>query len=133
VSEGEESMGKRKINNFKLLVVLSFIIGFGISVVPGYSAEERIPKIGPVRMNAHPSTLEGKTVLLRWNGKYNGDKFLSRVGELLIEQVKDLKVIKMWEVDSSTAIISKKMEVSEQIASKIATLKSNIVISAQAD
>jgi hypothetical protein len=133
VSEGEESMGKRKINNFKLLVVLSFIIGFGISVVPGYSAEERIPKIGPVRINAHPSTLEGKTVLLRWNGKYNGDKFLSRVGELLIEQVKDLKVIKMWEVDSSTAIISKKMEVSEQIASKIATLKSNIVISAQAD
>ena len=126
-------MGKRKINNFKLLVVLSFIIGFGISMVPGYSAEESIPKIGPVRMNAHPSTFEGKTVLLRWNGKYNGDNFLSRVGELLIEQVKDLKVIKMWEVDSSTAIISKKMEVGDQIASRIAMLKPNIVISAQAD
>jgi hypothetical protein len=126
-------VGKIKKKRFELLTILSFIFTLGICIGLGYGAEEGIPKIGPVRMNAHPSTLEGKTVLLRWNGKYNGDKFLSRVGELLIEQVKNVRIVKMWEVDSNTAIISKKMEVSEQIASKIAALKPNIVISAQAD
>lgn len=126
-------MGKIKNKRFELLTILSFVFTLGIFVGLGYGAEEGVPKIGPVRMNAHPSTLEGKTVLLRWNGKYNGDKFLSRVGELLIEQVKNVRIVKMWEVDPNTAIISKKMEVSEQIASKIAAVKPNIVISAQAD
>lgn len=37
-------------------------------------------KIEPIKMNLHPLTLEGKTVMLRWNGKHNGDKFLERVG-----------------------------------------------------
>jgi len=115
------------------LTILSFVFTLGICVGLGYGAEEGVPKIETVRMNAHPGTLEGKTVLLRWNGKYNGDKFLTRVGELFIEQVKNVRIVKMWEVDSSTAIISKKMEVSEQIASKIAALKPNIIISAQAD
>jgi hypothetical protein len=126
-------VGKIKNKRFELLTILSFVFTLGIFVGLGYGAEEGVPKIGPVRMNAHPSTLEGKTVLLRWNGKYNGDKFLSRVGELLIEQVKNVRIVKMWEVDPNTAIISKKMEVSEQIASKIAAVKPNIVISAQAD
>jgi len=126
-------MEGRKEKRFWFSVVVSLIFAFGFFPVRGYCAEESIPKIGPVKMNPHPSTLEGKTVLLRWNGKYNGDKFLSRVGELLIERVKNVRVIKMWEVDSTTAIISKKIEVSEQITSKIAKLKPNIVISAQAD
>ncbi len=126
-------MGRLKKKRFGLLTILFFVLTLGICVGLGYAAEEGIPKIGPVRMNGHPNTLEGKTVLLRWNGKYNGDKFLSRVGELLIEQVKNVRIVKMWEVDPNTAIISKKMEVSEQIASKIAALKPNIVISAQAD
>jgi len=114
-------------------MILSFVFTLGICVGLGYGAEEGVPKIGPVRINTHPGTLEGKTILLRWNGKYNGDKFLSRIGELLAGQVKNVRIIKMWEVDSNTAIISKKMDVSEQIASKIAALKPNIVISAQAD
>jgi hypothetical protein len=126
-------MDGRKGKCFWFAVVVSVIFAFGFFPVRGYCTEESIPKIGPVKMNPHPSSLEGKTVLLRWNGKYNGDKFLSRVGELLIDRVKNVKVIKMWEVDSTTAIISKKVEVSEQICSKIAKLKPNIVISAQAD
>ncbi len=124
--------GLRK-NQRKTLTILFFLFAVGIGAGPGFGAEERIPKMGQVRINAHPGTLEGMTVLLRWNGKYNGDKFLSRVGELLVEQVKNVRIIKMWEVDSNTAIISKKMEVSEQIASKVAALKPNIVISSQAD
>jgi len=126
-------VGRIKNKRFELLTILSFVFTLGIFVGSGYGAEEGIPKIGPVRMNTHPGTLEGRTVLLRWNGKYNGDKFLLRAGELLIEQVKNVRIVKLWEVDSNTAIISKKIEASEQIASKIAALKPDIVISAQAD
>ena len=84
-------------------------------------------------MNSHPTSLEDNTVLLRWNGKYNGDNFLKRIAELLTKQVKGVKVIKMWEVDSSTATISKNLGVSEQIATKIAGLKPDIVIAMQCD
>jgi len=52
------------------------------------AAREKMPKVGPVKINAHPASLEGKTVLLRWNGKFNGDKYLTRLGELLSRQVK---------------------------------------------
>ncbi len=40
---------------------------------------------GTVKMNAHPASLEGKTVVLRWNSKPNGDKYLTRIGELLTQ------------------------------------------------
>ena len=55
---------------------------------------EGVIKIEPMEINPHPSTLEGKTVLLRWNGKHNGDKFLDRVAELLAQKVKDINIIK---------------------------------------
>jgi hypothetical protein len=84
-------------------------------------------------MVSHPSTLEGRTVLLRWNGKPNGDNFLNRVAELLTEQVKGVKIIKMWEVDKSTAIISGSLEKSEAFAEEIIKLKPDIVVSTQAD
>jgi predicted transcriptional regulator with HTH domain len=77
--------------------------------------------------------LEGKTVLLRWNGKYNGDKFLARLGELLTQQVKNVKILKLWEMDSTTVAISKNGEASEEVANKIARLKPDLVIAAQAD
>ena len=89
--------------------------------------------MGPVKINPHPASLEGKTVLLRWNGKMNGDKFLTRVGELLTQQVKNVKIIKLWEVDKSTAAISKDLQASEQVAAAIAKLKPDLVIAAQAD
>jgi len=59
---------------------------------------EGVVKIEPMKINPHPSTLEGKTIMLRWNGKHNGDHLLNRIGELLKERVKDVKVIKSWEV-----------------------------------
>ncbi len=116
-----------------MVSLLTFLVsGFFISV-RGASEDKGLPKVGPVKMNPHPISLEGKTVLLRWNGKYNGDKFLNRVGELLTQQVRNVKVIKMWEVDSSTAVISKNAEVSIQVTGKILELKPDIVIAAQAD
>lgn len=89
--------------------------------------------MGPVKITPHPPNLEEKTVLFRWNGKYNGNKFLSRLGEMLTVHVKNVRIIRMWEVDPGTAVISKKMEISEQIASKMAKLKPDVVIAAQAD
>lgn len=117
-----------------LIVSLAIFSAVGLWVpTTSISEDQKIPRVGPVAINPPPASLEGKTVLLRWNGKFNGDKFLNRVGELLALQVKKLKIIKMWEVDSSTAAISKDAEVSEKVAWKIARLKPDMVIAAQAD
>jgi hypothetical protein len=106
----------------------------GLLIVAGAAgAAEKIPKVGPVKINPHPASLEGKTVVLRWNGKFNGDKLLGRLGELLTQQVKGVKIVKLWETDAATAAISKNGEASEQVADKIAKLKADLVIAAQAD
>ena len=117
-----------------LLIGLAIFLVVGSLSNSGWAAaEKQIPKVGPVKLNGHPPTLEGKTVLLRWNGKYNGDKFLARLGELLTQQVKNVKIIKLWEMDSTTAAISKNGEASEELANKIVKLKPDLVIAAQAD
>ena len=117
-----------------LLIGLAIFLVVGSLSTSGWAAaEKQMPKVGPVKLNAHPSTLEGKTILLRWNGKYNGDKFLARLGELLTQQVKNVKIIRLWEMDSTTAVISKNGEASEEVAYKIAKLKPDLVIAAQAD
>ncbi len=116
-------------------LVFLFVSVFLITGLAGYAlaAKEQVPKVGPVKLNAHPASLEGKTVVLRWNGKFNGDKYLTRVGELLSKQVKNVKIIKLWEVDKSTAAISKDAQASEQVAQSVAKLKPDLVIGAQAD
>ena len=124
---------KKRIGLIFLMVLLVMFTMGGISVYVKASEDKKVPKVGPVKLNSHPSSLEGKTVLLRWNGKYNGDRFLNRVGELITQQVKNVKIIKMWEMDKSTAAISKNAEVSEQVAASIAKLKPDLVIAAQAD
>ena len=91
-------------------------------------------KIEPMKINFHPSTLEGKSVLLRWNGKHNGDKFLDRVAELLTEKVKGVKIIKSWEVAPETVEpISGSQERSLELMKKLAALKPDLVIASQAD
>ena len=125
-------MGKGK---FCLVIVLILLMGMNLSACGKKAAEEKktTPKVGPVKMVSHPSNLEGKTVLLRWNGKPNGDLFLTRIGELLVEQVKGVKILKIWETDKSTAIISDSLEKSQEITDKIANLRPDLVIGAQAD
>jgi hypothetical protein len=58
---------------------------------------EGVVVVKPVEIAPRVASLEGKTVLLRWNGKHNGNNFLNRIGELLTQQVKGVKIIKMWE------------------------------------
>jgi hypothetical protein len=116
-----------------LVLWLISLLALVLSAHAEPSADRQVPKIGPVKMNPHPASLEGKTVLLRWNGKYNGDRFLDCIGELFTQRIRRVKIVKMWKEDSSTAVISKKGEVSQQIADKIAHLKPDLVIASQAD
>ncbi len=95
---------------------------------------EGVIKIVPMEINPHPLTLEGKTVLLRWNGKHNGDKFLDRVAELLKQRVKDIKIIKSWEVAPETVDpITGSQERSMELMKKLAAFKPDLVIGSQAD
>jgi hypothetical protein len=115
------------------LVLLGLLLVSVMAAQAEAAADKQLPKVGPVKINAHPAGLEGKTVVLRWNGKPNGDKFLTRFGEILSQQVKGVKIVKMWEVDKTTATISKTPEASKAIADKIAAYKPAIVIASQAD
>ncbi len=91
-------------------------------------------KIEPMEINLHPSTLEGKTVLLRWNGKHNGDKFLDHLAELLAQKVKGIKIVKSWEVAPETVDpISGSQERSMELMKKLAAFKPDLVIGSQAD
>jgi hypothetical protein len=117
----------------KKFITLIFL--FVIFLLSSNSAEGKalIPKIGPVKLNPHPSGLAGRTVLLRWNGKMNGDKYLNYLGKLLSYKYKGIKIIKIWDKHPETAIISKNTENSDQITAKVAAMKPDIVIAAQAD
>lgn len=126
-------MNRRIFWSFLALAVLGMVAtacGGGAAPTPTPAASAPVE---PVKMAARPASLEGQTVVLRWNGKPNGDKLLTRIGELLKEQVKDVKVVSMWEVDKETAIISDSDEKSEAIAAQIAEQKPALVIAAQAD
>jgi hypothetical protein len=114
-----------------LLLGLLFVSVFAAHAIA--ASDKQVPMVGPVKINVHPASLEGKTVVLRWNGKMNGDKFLTRFSELLTQQVKNVKVVKMWEVDKGTVSISKTPEVSIEVAKKIAAYKPALVIASQAD
>ncbi len=118
--------------------LLSIVVVALIVVACGGGAKEETSQtdevsLGEVQINAHPTSLEGKTVVLRWNSKPNGDKFLTRIGELLTEQVKNVKVIKLWEIDPSTAEVSTSIEDSAQVAEKVAAQQPDLVIASQAD
>ena len=122
-----------------LLILL--LIGTPLSAVaaePSHVWEvinpEGVVRIEPMKINPHPDTLQGKTVLLRWNGKHNGDRFLKRIGELLAENVKNIRIIRSWAAAPETADpITGSQERSEGFAKILAGLKPDIVIGGQAD
>jgi len=89
--------------------------------------------VGPVKMIPHPTSLAGKTVVLRWNGQCNGDTFLNSLAELLKKETKQIKIVKMWEVDAGTAVISNGLPKSLEIAEEIASKKPALVLAGQAD
>lgn len=95
---------------------------------------EGIIRVEQMMLNRHPQTLEGKTVVLRWNGKHNGDLFLSRVAARLVEEVKGVRVIKAWEAAPNTAeAITGSQEGSMALAKRLAAFKPDLVIGVQGD
>ncbi len=86
-----------------------------------------------VSARPRPKSLEEKTVLLRWNGKHNGDLFLNRIGELLVENVKGVKIVKAWEAIPETNVITSNTNKSKELAGKLSELKPDISIGAQGD
>lgn len=129
------------IKGLLIAVILAGLLGGPIDIL----AEEKIQdwelinpegvvKIEIMKLNPHPSRLEGKTIMLRSNGKHNGDKFLIRVGELLKDKVKDIKIIYSWEVAPETVDpITGSHERSKKFAQKLASFKPDLVIASQAD
>lgn len=79
------------------------------------------------------TTLEGETILLRWNFKHNGNHYLDRIAELLGEKVPGARVLKIYEMDRSTINQSGSIEDSARLARVIADFKPDLVISAHAD
>jgi len=134
-------MGKRHVA--RILWTAGILIGLLSLPITGLAKEgvqewvlvnpEGVMKIEPMKVNPHPTTLRGKTVLLRWNGKHNGDNFLNRVGELLTKEVKDIKIIKSWLVAPETAIIAGNPAKSQEIVKKLSSPRPDIVIGSQCD
>jgi len=132
-------------NKWDTKSLLIFTIVIGLLILPTFTLAkemvqewelinpEGVVKIEPMKINPHPTTLQGKTVVLRWNGKQNGDKFLNQVAELLAEKVKDVKIIKAYELVLQHNTISQNQDQSMQVAKEIAAMKPDIVIGSQAD
>lgn len=90
---------------------------------------EGVVVVEPVEIAPRLASLEGKTVLLRWNGKHNGNNFLDRIAELLAEQVPTAKIIKMWEaIPGSNGYPMKDADFQAALE-----LKPDILIASQAD
>jgi hypothetical protein len=95
---------------------------------------EGVVSVEPMSLNRHPGKLDGKRILLRWNGKHNGDLFLNRIAERLADQIKGAQIIKAWEVSPETVVaISGSQEQSVSLANRCAALKPDIVIGAYGD
>jgi ABC-type Fe3+-hydroxamate transport system substrate-binding protein len=91
-----------------------------------------VAKVDVIKLNPHPTTLEGKTVVLRWNGKENGDNLLDGIADQLQKNVKDIKVIKVYETMPETVGYGVN-KMGPEVIEKIAALKPDLVIGGQAD
>jgi len=94
---------------------------------------EGVFNIKPLTLNPHPKTLDGKSILLRWNGKHNGDVFLNRVAEHIAQKFNGVRFIRNWEVAPETTTTVWQPEMTRQFTKTLADLKPDIVIGAQAD
>lgn len=122
------------------LLALTFVLPMACSKAPDQSAKSGAGegqagpyKVGEVKMNPHPESLEGKTVVLRWNGKFNGDKVLDRVAELLTQKAPGVRIVKLWTVDKATANTSEGPENSLKFAASALSHMPDLVIASSAD
>jgi ABC-type Fe3+-hydroxamate transport system substrate-binding protein len=96
-------------------------------IVPTGEIEKSVIEPAP-RINS----LEGKTVVLRWNGKNNGNLFLDRLAVLMEKNYPKTKVIKSY-TDSNLNTITGSQAQSMFVTNAITAMKPDLVIAAQAD
>ncbi len=77
--------------------------------------------------------LEGKTVVLRWNGKHNGNILLDKLAVKLSEQYPNTKVVKAYVEDGTLNGISGNAAESERVAKALQAMRPDIVIASQCD
>ena len=80
-----------------------------------------------------PSDLAGKRVILRWNGKHNGDLLLDYLHSLLSRAFPDTEFIKAYETDPALSGVSKDLPESEATARTLLELRPDLVIAATGD
>jgi len=90
-------------------------------------------KIAQIKPAKRISTLDGKTVALRWNGKNNGDVVLDHLCDLMGKKFPNTRFIKIYQKDPSTVGISGSAPESERIARSMVSLNPDLVIAAQGD
>ena len=124
-------------------VLVFIVLGLLASPIESFAREaiqqwelvnpEGVVRLVPMKLAPRITTLEGKTVVLRWNGKPNGNIMLDRIAELLLEKVKDVQVVKAYDLIPEISQISHGVEKSREYVKKLMTLKPDIVIASQAD
>jgi hypothetical protein len=97
-------------------------------ITPNGVIEKAVSKPAP-----RISTLEGKTIALRWNGKHNGNVVLDRLAELLGQKFPTAKIVKTYANDQSLNKISGSEAEADRITKVIASVKPDIIIASQAD
>ncbi len=90
-------------------------------------------KTDAIRPAPRLSSLEGKTIVLHWNSKPNGNIILDRIAEHLAQRVPSAKVIKAYEKFPEIVKVSATQEKSREAAGKILSLKPDLVIGSTAD
>ena len=91
----------------------------------GVVMAERITNFSP-----RIDSFDGKRIGLLWNSKPNGDFYLNRVAELLLQRYPSAKIIKFYETHAAeTANPDKKSEAALNLMAESA----DVVISAQGD
>ena len=90
-------------------------------------------KIAQIKPAKRISTLDGKTVALRWNGKNNGDVVLDHLCDLMSKKFPNTRFVKIYQKDPSTVGISGSAPESERIAKSVASVKPDLVIASQGD
>ena len=125
------------------LGVMSSIMTMGAGAWASDSAQktELISPAGIVAVKQvdavpHDGSLEGKRIVLRWNGKPNGDVFLDRVAELLEQKYRTATVVRAYRENPDTAIGAKEDIIvggSEGQTKMMMAMRPDIVIAAQAD
>jgi ABC-type Fe3+-hydroxamate transport system substrate-binding protein len=86
-----------------------------------------------VKPAARVASLDGKTIVLRWNGKNNGDVALDKLAELLAKKAPTAKIVKSYALDPSINKIAGSPGESERINKVIMGHKPDLVIASQAD